>query len=154
MSTTPASTDPAAERERAASALRAAGYRVTPQRLVVHQALAELRRHVGAEELLAAVGERLPNVSLPTVYASLEALEEAGLVRRVAAGRGRALYDSRPVDHHHLACRGCGRVEDLDAPVALEGALESARRSGFDVDGAEVVVHGLCATCRRRRERG
>jgi Fe2+ or Zn2+ uptake regulation protein len=139
--------DRAAARERAQGALRAAGYRVTPQRLMIHETLVELDRHVGAEELLDAVGERLPNVSLPTVYASLDALEEAGLVRRVAAGRGRALYDSRPVDHHHLVCRRCGAVEDLDARVSLDSALASARRRGFDADGAEVVVHGLCTRC-------
>jgi Fe2+ or Zn2+ uptake regulation protein len=130
-----------------ATALRAAGYRVTPQRLLIHQTLVELGRHVGAEELLEAVGERLPNVSLPTVYASLEALEEAGLVRRVAAGRGHALYDSRPVDHHHLVCRRCGAVEDLEAQVSLDLAVATAREHGFSVDGAEVVVHGLCAKC-------
>ncbi len=133
--------------EQATAALRAAGYRVTSQRLLIHQTLVELGRHVSAEELLGAVAERLPNVSLPTVYASLDALEEAGLVRRVAAGRGRALYDSRPVDHHHLVCRRCGAVEDLDAPVPLDRALASAKREGFAVDGAEVVVHGLCASC-------
>jgi Fe2+ or Zn2+ uptake regulation protein len=136
-----------ADRERAETALRAAGYRVTSQRLMIHQTLVELDRHVGAEELLDAVGERLPNVSLPTVYASLDALEEAGLVRRVAAGRGRALYDSRPVDHHHLVCRRCGSVEDLDAPIALDSAVASAKRHGFAAEGAEVVVHGLCASC-------
>jgi Fe2+ or Zn2+ uptake regulation protein len=136
-----------AARERAQAALRAAGYRVTPQRLMIHQTLVELDRHVGAEELLDAVSERLPNVSLPTVYASLDALEEAGLVRRVAAGRQRALYDSRPVDHHHLVCRRCGAVEDLDARVPLGAAVASAKRHGFAVDGAEVVVHGLCANC-------
>jgi Fur family transcriptional regulator, stress-responsive regulator len=134
-------------REHAAEALRAAGYRVTSQRLLIHQTLVELGRHVGAEELLDAVAERLPNVSLPTVYASLEALEEAGLIRRVAAGRGRALYDARPVDHHHLVCRRCGAVDDLDAPVSLDSAMASARKHGFTVDGAEVVVHGLCASC-------
>jgi Fur family transcriptional regulator, stress-responsive regulator len=139
-----------AARKRAEAALRAAGYRVTPQRLMIHQTLVELDRHVGAEELLDAVGERLPNVSLPTVYASLDALEEAGLVRRVAAGRGRALYDSRPVDHHHLVCRRCGSVEDLETRVSLDSAMASARRHGFVVDGAEVVVHGLCASCARR----
>lgn len=135
------------ERRRAEEALRAVGYRVTPQRLMIHRTLVELGRHVDAEELLAAASERLPNVSLPTVYASLEALEEAGLVRRVAAGRGRALYDARPVDHHHLVCRRCGRVEDLDLSVPLDRALASARRHGFAADGAEVVVHGLCASC-------
>ena len=138
---------PEHEPDQTAEALRAAGYRVTPQRLLIQQTLVELGRHVGAEELLAAVSERLPNVSLPTVYASLEALEEAGLVRRVAAGGGRALYDSRPVDHHHLVCRRCGAVEDLDADVSLERALSSAAGQGFAADGAEVVVHGLCARC-------
>jgi Fe2+ or Zn2+ uptake regulation protein len=139
------------QQARAEEALRAAGYRVTPQRLIIHGTLVELGRHVGAEELLAAASERLPNVSLPTVYASLEALEDAGLVRRVAAGRGRALYDARPVDHHHLVCRRCGRVEDLDASVPLDRALASARRHGFAADGAEVVVHGLCASCASER---
>jgi Fe2+ or Zn2+ uptake regulation protein len=81
------------------------------------------------------------------VYASLDALEEAGLVRRVAAARGRALYDARPVDHHHLVCRRCGAVEDLDASVPLDRALASASKRGFAADGAEVVVHGLCARC-------
>src|SRR5213592_2821953 len=132
----------------AAAALRGAGYRVTPQRLVIHRTLVELGRHVGAEELLAAVGHRLPNVSLPTVYSALDALEDSGLVRRVSAGQGRALYDARPADHHHLVCRRCGAVEDLDASVSLSGALASAREHGFAPDGAEVVVRGLCASCR------
>jgi Fur family transcriptional regulator, stress-responsive regulator len=133
----------------AAPALRAAGYRVTPQRLVIHGTLVELGRHVGAEELLDAVQGRLPNVSLPTVYSALEALEESGLVRRVSASQGRALYDARPADHHHLVCRRCGAVEDLDEPVPLSGALASARERGFMPDGAEVVIRGLCASCRR-----
>ena len=126
------------------------GQRVTPQRLVINRALRELDRHVGAEELLEAVAKRLPNVSLPTVYATLDALEEAGLVRRVAAGRGRALYDAQPASHHHLVCRRCGAVEDLSVEVPLEGALHSAAEAGFAADGAEVVVHGLCARCRER----
>lgn len=139
----------AADTSRTAQALREAGYRVTSQRLLIHQTLVELDRHVGAEELLEAVDERLPNVSLPTVYASLDALEEAGLVRRVAAGRGRALYDSRPVDHHHIVCRRCGAVQDLDARVSLDRATDLAADRGFEVDGAEIVVHGLCPTCAR-----
>ena len=140
-------TDPAAAADPAA-ALRGAGYRVTPQRLVIHRTLVGLRRHVGAEELLVAVDHQLPNVSLPTVYSALDALEDAGLVRRVSAGQGRALYDARPADHHHLVCRRCGTVEDLDANVPLTGALRSARKHGFAPDGAEVVVRGLCAKCR------
>jgi Fe2+ or Zn2+ uptake regulation protein len=134
----------------ASAALRAAGYRVTPQRLMIHSTLVELGRHVGAEELLEAVERRLPNVSLPTVYSALEALEDAGLVRRVSAGQGRALYDARPADHHHLVCRRCGAVEDLDADVSLAGALAAASQHGFTPDGAEVVVRGLCPDCSSR----
>ena len=137
------------DEEQAAAALREAGYRVTPQRLVIQRTLVELGRHVSAEQLLHAVGERLPNVSLPTVYSALEALGEAGLVRRVPAGRGRALYDARPAEHHHLVCRRCGTVEDLEADVGLQPALSAATERGFAADGAEVVVHGLCARCGR-----
>ena len=133
--------------EEVAATLRAHGYRVTPQRLVVQETLAGLGRHVSAEELLEAVGKRLPTVSLPTIYASLDALERAGLVRRVAAGRGRALYDARPAEHHHLVCMRCGAVEDLDVTLDLEAAVRGAQRRGFDADGAEVVVHGVCARC-------
>ena len=134
--------------EDAAAALRSSGFRVTPQRLAIHETLVDLDRHVRAEEVLNAVSGRLPNVSLPTVYSALEALEEAGLVRRVAAGRGAALYDARPADHHHMVCRRCGSVEDLDAGVELETVLGVAAARGFSPDDAEVVVHGLCARCR------
>jgi Fe2+ or Zn2+ uptake regulation protein len=143
-----ASTSTTLDSAEAATALRGAGYRVTPQRLVIHRTLIDLGRHVGAEELLRAVGHQLPNVSLPTVYSALEALEDAGLVRRVSAGQGRALYDARPADHHHLVCRRCGAVEDLDADVSLAGALAAAGEHGFTPDGAEVVIRGLCANCR------
>ena len=135
-------------RERVAAALRLAGYRVTSQRLVIHEALEDLGHHVSAEEVFDAVAERLPNVSLPTVYAGLEALEDSGLVRRISAGRGAALYDAGAVEHHHLVCRRCGAVEDLETPVRLAPALAAAADRGFTAEGAEVVVRGVCARCR------
>ena len=133
--------------DRTAVGLRGAGYRVTPQRLAVHRALVDLDRHAGAEEVLEAVKDELPTVSLPTVYASLDALEDAGLIRRVTAARGPARFDPRPPDHHHLVCRRCGTVDDVDADVGLDPALRSAARRGFAPDAAQVVVHGLCARC-------
>jgi Fe2+ or Zn2+ uptake regulation protein len=139
--------EPAPATDAAAAALRASGYRVTPQRLAIHQTLRELDHHASADDVLEAVSGRLPNVSLPTIYAGLDALEEAGLVRRVAAGRGAALYDARAVDHHHMVCRRCGAVEDLDASVELERVMGAASKRGFAPDDAEVVVHGLCARC-------
>ena len=76
--------------------LRARGQRVTSQRLILHRALRELDHHATAEELLRASEDRLPNLSLPTVYATLELFEELGVVRRIAGGPGPVLWDPRP----------------------------------------------------------
>jgi Fe2+ or Zn2+ uptake regulation protein len=128
-------------------ALRERGQRVTPQRLLIHRALRDLDRHVTAEEVLSTVSDRLPNASLPTVYAALDLFEELGIVRRVPAGGGATLYDPRTEPHQHLACRDCGRVEDLDVAVDAGKALRAARRRGFKADRAELVVSGLCDRC-------
>jgi Fur family ferric uptake transcriptional regulator len=130
-----------------ADALRAHGHRATSQRLMIKEALDRLDRHVTAEQLLTEVRGRLPGVSLPTIYSALEVLEDAGLVRRVAAGRGPALYDARGDEHHHAVCRRCGAVIDLEARSDLEPALRLAARGGFAPEAAEVVVHGLCEQC-------
>ena len=144
----PATTRPPVGDETIADALRRRGYRATVQRVVVGEALAEAGRHLSADEVMSAAAERLPSVSLPTVYSALDALEDAGLIRRVAGGRGAALFDARPAAHHHLVCRRCGSVADLEAEIGLEPALAGARVQGFDAEGAEVVVRGLCARCR------
>lgn len=125
------------------------GQRVTPQRLVINRALRELNRHVTAEEVLAAVEHRLPNVSLPTVYATLDLFEDLGLVRRLGVRQGAVLYDPRPDPHDHMVCDRCGRIEDLDAGVKLDGALFRAKRGGFTPKRAEVRINGLCADCAR-----
>ena len=127
--------------------LRDRGHRVTPQRLLIHGALEELGHHATADEVLAKVSERLPTASLPTVYSTLELFERMGLVRRIAAGPGPALYDPRVDEHQHLVCTRCGRVDDLDAGVDSAAALRAARRHGFEPSGAELVVSGLCARC-------
>jgi Fe2+ or Zn2+ uptake regulation protein len=129
------------------AALRERGQRVTPQRLLIHRALRDLDRHVTAEEVLGTVSGRLPNASLPTVYAALDLFEELGIVRRVPAAAGPTLYDPRTEPHQHLACRECGRVEDLDVGVDAGQALRAARRRGFRADRAELVVSGLCDRC-------
>jgi Fe2+ or Zn2+ uptake regulation protein len=128
-------------------ALRARGQRVTTQRLVINRLLRERNRHVGADELLEALEERLPNVSLPTVYSTLELFEELGLVRRVGSVGGRVLWDSRLDDHHHAACSRCGRVEDIDVPLDVAPVVNAARAAGFDDARAGLVVTGLCRDC-------
>jgi Fe2+ or Zn2+ uptake regulation protein len=125
------------------------GMRVTPQRLVIHDALTRLGRHASAEQLHEAVAERVPGISLPTVYATLDLLEQLGLVRRVHTGGNAVLYDPRTDAHQHAVCRSCGAVEDLDAPVDAHRAVGAARRAGFVPDGASTVITGLCAECSR-----
>ncbi len=129
-------------------ALRERGQRATPQRLMIASTVAALPGHATAEQIHGAVAERMPGVSLPTVYATLELLEELGRVRRVASASGSAVYDPRTELHHHLVCRGCGAIADVDGHVDDAAVMRAARRAGFAPDDAQLVVRGLCATCR------
>jgi Fur family ferric uptake transcriptional regulator/Fur family peroxide stress response transcriptional regulator len=133
-----------------ADLLRERALRATSQRVVMHRLLRDRNRHVSAEELLSEASERLPGVSLPTVYATLELFEQLGVVRRVNGGGGTLLWDTRTDTHHHMICRSCGRIEDMETALDLERARRSAARSGFQPDRTEVVVSGLCADCARR----
>lgn len=154
--TTPRATDGAASAPRPVprsdtelvAELRVRGHRATSQRLVLHRVLRELDRHATADELQRAAAPRLPQLSLPTVYATLELFEDLGLVRRIPAATGVTLYDPRPDDHAHLVCRSCGGVEDLSVRLDPSTALAAARRAGFAPERAETSVVGLCGACR------
>jgi len=128
-------------------ALRERGMRVTSQRVVVDRALRELQRHVTADELLDVVAERLPNVSLPTIYATLDLLEDLGRVRRVQRA-GTTLFDPRVAPHHHVVCTTCGSIEDLDGDLDASALELAALVAGFEPARVEAVVHGRCADCR------
>src|SRR3954470_17947186 len=133
--------------EQLTAVLHDRGQRVTPQRLVINRALRELDHHVTAEEVLASVADRLPNVSLPTVYSTLELFEDLGLVHRIGVSQGALLFDPRPEPHDHMVCDNCGKVEDLHAGVELQSAFARAKRGGFAPRRAEVRINGLCADC-------
>jgi Fe2+ or Zn2+ uptake regulation protein len=143
MTKTPLQTD-----AELAAALRERGLRATSQRLVMYRLLRKRSGHVNAERLLEEASAQLPGVSLPTVYSTLELFEELGVVRRVRDGGGTLVWDSRPDPHHHLICRRCGRIEDIEARAELEPVRRAARRAGFAPDEAQVVVSGLCSECR------
>ena len=112
-----------------ATALRERGQRVTPQRLAVARVMAGLDGHATAESVFRAVEAQMPGVSLPTVYATLELLDGLGLIRRVATERGAVVYDARTAEHHHLACRRCGAMVDVEAHVEVAALLDAARAS-------------------------
>jgi Fe2+ or Zn2+ uptake regulation protein len=137
---------PAVVADGLASMLRQRGMRVTPQRMIVHRALRELNRHVTADELMDAVGDRLPNMSLPTLYATLELFEELGMVRRVQRV-GTTLFDPRLDPHHHLVCTRCGAIEDLDSILDSVQLESAAALRGFEYERVDAQVHGCCARC-------
>jgi len=131
------------------AALRERGQRVTPQRLGVARIIGRADRHVTAEQVFDEVGELMPGVSLPTVYATLELLRELGLVERVPTEGGAVVYDARMDDHHHLVCRRCGAIADVETDIGTAELMDAARAAGFTPLTTQVVVRGLCADCAR-----
>jgi Fe2+ or Zn2+ uptake regulation protein len=134
--------------ERLTAALRAGGHRVTAQRLVLSRVLQDRGTHATAEEILHAAEPRLPGLSLPTVYATLDLLARLGVARRIDGAGPAVLYDPRPEPHHHFACRACGRVLDVDAELDTAALANAADRDGLAVDGVDVTLRGLCPDCR------
>jgi Fur family transcriptional regulator, stress-responsive regulator len=134
-----------------ATALRSSGLRVTKQRLAVISALAEAP-HSGADAVLSRVRSEVGQVSTQAVYDVLNALTDRGLVRRIQPAGSSARYELRVGDnHHHVVCRRCGDVTDIDCATGAAPCLEPSNLDlaspGFVVDEAEVTYWGLCATC-------
>jgi Fur family transcriptional regulator, stress-responsive regulator len=130
--------------------LRSHDLRVTSQRLLIHRALRTLAGHVSADEVYDEVGPLLPGVTHQTVYSTLQLFCELELARRVIPPSGPTKFETRLEEHHHMGCRECGALIDLDVRVELEGLLDGAREAGFRPDAAMVTVVGLCGACRDR----
>ena len=127
--------------------LRDAGLRVTRQRLSVLDALVELA-HADTESVITAVRRELPDVSHQAVYDSLRTLTEAGLARRIQPNGSVARYEARVGDnHHHLVCRSCGAITDVDCAVGHVPCLTASDDHGYVIDEAEVIYWGLCPDC-------
>jgi Fur family transcriptional regulator, stress-responsive regulator len=135
--------------------LRQAGLRVTRPRLAVLDVLVE-RSHVDADTIVTAARAVHPSISPQAVYGVLKALVGGGLARRIEPAGGPALYELRVGDnHHHLVCRECGTVADVDCVVGAAPCLTPSDAAGFAVDEAEVVFWGVCAGCQAaRRQHG
>ncbi|HEX5595032.1 MAG TPA: Fur family transcriptional regulator [Micromonosporaceae bacterium] len=135
----------------ASDLLRSRGLRVTRPRVAVLEVLAG-GGHLGVDEITRQVRLRLDSVSTQAVYDVLGALSRAGLARRIEPAGSPARYEARTGDnHHHIVCRGCGEVADIDCAVGLAPCLEPNRTHGFEVDEAEVTFWGICPNCQTRR---
>jgi Fur family transcriptional regulator, stress-responsive regulator len=134
-----------------AAELREAGLRVTAARV----ALLETVRggdHLGIEAIASRVRDRIGHVSLQAVYEALHALTAAGLVRRIEPAGSPPRFEGRVGDnHHHIVCRSCGVVADVDCAVGEAPCLTASDDHGFAIDEAEVVYRGLCPSCSTAR---
>ncbi|SRR5579875_1329457 len=130
-----------------ATLLRRSGLQVTAQRLAVLRAVRELP-HSSAAEIEARVRADLGAVSLQAVYDTLAALLERGLIRKIQPAGSAARYEDRIGDnHHHLICRVCGRVVDVDCQLGSAPCLQPADVRGYEIDEAEIVYWGRCPDC-------
>lgn len=127
--------------------LRQHGLQVTAQRLAVLQAVSD-RPHATADEVVEHVRESIGSVSRQAVYDALGVFAERGMVRRIQPAGSSARYESRVGDnHHHLVCRECGELVDIDCAVGNRPCLHANEDHGFVIDEAEVVYWGTCPNC-------
>jgi Fur family ferric uptake transcriptional regulator len=133
-----------------ADLLRRHGVHVTAQRLAVLEAVA-YRPHATADDLAQVVRASIGVISRQAVYDALGLLAEKGLIRRIQPAGSPARYEARAGDnHHHLICRGCGRLVDVDCAVGAAPCLTPAEDAGFEIDEAEVIYWGRCPECLAR----
>jgi Fe2+ or Zn2+ uptake regulation protein len=134
----------------AAAELREAGLRVTAARV----ALLEIVRggdHLGVDAIAAGVRDRIGHISLQAVYDALHALTGARLIRRIEPAGGPPRFEGRVGDnHHHVVCRSCGIVADVDCAVGEAPCLTASDDQGFAIDEADVTYWGLCPACSAR----
>jgi Fur family peroxide stress response transcriptional regulator len=131
-------------------ALRGSGLRLTHQRLEVIREVARSDEHPDVEMLYRAVRERVPTISLDTVYRTVATLGDLGLVRRVTLTPGPARYDANASRHHHYVCTRCGLIRDVD-----DSGLDAVRAprgtaSLGSVESVEVQLRGVCADCHQK----
>ena len=130
-----------------AEELRGVGLRVTAARVALLETV-RTGDHLDAEAIATGVRDRVGHVSLQAVYEALHALAAAGLIRRIEPAGSPTRYEGRVMDnHHHVVCRSCGVVADVDCATGEAPCLTASDDHGFSIDEAEVVYWGLCPDC-------
>jgi len=134
--------------------LQEKGHRLTPQRMLIIEALHDAEQHISAEEIYEHLHSRYPYANISTVYRTLELLKKLDLVTETDFGEGRVRYHvAEKGHHHHLVCHSCGKIVDLEesALYPLKNAL--LRDYGFAADLRHLAISGECSTCRGKKER-
>ena len=133
-----------------AAALKTAGLQVTAQRLAVYRA-AQISPHALADDIYQAVKQELGVISRQAVYDALNVMSERGILRRIQPAGSAARYEHRVDNHHHLACRSCGNLIDIDCAIGAAPCLTPQHDHGYLIDEAEVTYWGFCPDCQKNR---
>ena len=132
-------------------ALREKGYRLTPQRVFIIEALRDATSHISAEEIYQQLHSRYPYSNISTVYRTLELLRELNLITETDFGDGRVRYHvAQKGHHHHLVCHKCGKIMDVDESVLYPLKDTLLHDYGFEADLRHLAIPGVCQDCRRK----
>jgi Fur family peroxide stress response transcriptional regulator len=154
--------DVAGKVEKMLAGVRAAGLKLTPQRMAIVKELASDETHPTAQEIFERLRPGLPTMSFATVYNTLGALSSAGLCAALSLSPGSGRFDPNMAPHHHLVCDVCGAVRDLPpaapasagAPDATSAKAVAQLAPGFELRSVERIFRGVCAACAKGRARG
>jgi len=124
--------------------------RLTSQRKVILEEHRKVTSHPTATEIYDMVRERLPRISLGTVYRNLELLSSNAIIQKLDFGEAQKRFDGNPEPHYHISCSECGRVDDIHIPLNRELEAKAADYSGYEISGHHVEFRGVCPDCREK----
>lgn len=130
--------------------LRQNGYKVTPQRLAVYEALANTKQHPSAEMLFGTLQPKYPSMSFATVYKTVEILNKLGLIQIINTGEDSFRYDADISEHSHVQCTVCGHVDDVPALNDRSLVVKVEEASGYSIDKHQFYFFGVCEKCRKK----
>ncbi|MBI2485586.1 MAG: transcriptional repressor [Deltaproteobacteria bacterium] len=127
------------------------GIKVTPQRVAIYRELANTDQHPSAESIYQKIRNYYPNISLTTIYRTLETFEKLGLVSVVNILYNAARYDANLEPHHHLVCVACKKVEDYYDNSLMNLDISKSNLANYKVLGYTIQLNGICRDCRKKK---
>lgn len=135
-----------------AALLREKGFKVTPQRLAIYQVLSNTKAHPSAEMIFNELQPHYPTMSLATVYKTIEILKEIGMVQVLNVGEDSFRYDATVVNHPHVRCMECGRVDDMYDIDATGFVSQVTEKTDYVLTGQQFYFYGLCPVCQQKQQ--
>lgn len=130
--------------------LRENGFKVTPQRLAVYEALLATKEHPNAETLFTMLQPKYPTMSLATVYKTIEVLAKMGIVKVINTGEDYFRYDADISDHAHIKCTLCNKVKDIYASNTLKLISDVEKNTGYNINSQQIYFFGMCPECQKK----